>query len=72
MAKDIIGKCLLSNLLAASKMTPTDLSVKTGISIYQLSKYIHNKSDMSLSTARIISKALKCKIDDLYQWKIWE
>lgn len=67
---DVVGKCLLSTLLARSRLTPTDLSDKTGISVYQLSAYIHNKRTMSLSTARIISNALKCSIDDLYQWKI--
>lgn len=67
---DVVGKCLLSNLLEKSRLTPTELSDKTGISVYQLSAYIHNKRTMSLSTAKIIAKALKCRIDDLYQWKV--
>lgn len=69
MNKDVIGKCLLSNILHKKHMSPTDLSMITGISIYQLSTYINDKRDMTLGTARIISKALNCYIDDLYEWK---
>ena len=51
-------------------MTQTDLSDKTGISIYQLSKYTNNKSVMSMQTAMLISWALNCQIDQLYDWKV--
>lgn len=51
-------------------MSSTDLSDKTGISIYQLSKYINNKSTMSLPTAMLIAWALNCHIDELYDWKV--
>jgi putative transcriptional regulator len=70
MKQVIIGKCLLSNLLRQKHMTSTDLSLITGISIYQLSKYINNKSTMSLQTALLIAWAMKCKVVDLYDWKV--
>jgi transcriptional regulator with XRE-family HTH domain len=66
----IIGKCLLPRLLKQSHMTSTDLSIKTGISIHQLSTYINNKRMMSLGTAMLIADTLDCYIDDLYQWKV--
>lgn len=69
MSKEVVGKCLLHELLKHSYMTPTDLAEKTGISKQQLSAYINNKRHMTLATARIISRALKCHIDDLYEWK---
>lgn len=68
---EVIGKCLLSNLLERSKMTQVDLSVITGISKQQLNRYINSDNGaMSLSNARLISKALNCKIEDLYEWKV--
>lgn len=66
----IVGKCLLSNLLKHKRMTSTDLSDRTGISIHQLSKYINNKSTMSLPTAILIAWALKCHVEDLYDYKV--
>lgn len=68
MSKDNIGKCLLSNLLRQRRMTQADLAYLTGINKHQLSNYMNDKNVMSLKTARIISKSLKCKIDDLYDW----
>jgi len=67
---DVIGKCLLLELIDNAKITQADLCAKTGISKQQLNKYIHHGTKMTLSTARIISKALNCKIEDLYDWKI--
>jgi plasmid maintenance system antidote protein VapI len=70
MTKVIIGKCLLPQLLRQSHMTPMDLSVKTGISIHQLSAYINNKRKMSLGTAIIVAMTLKTTVDRLYEWEI--
>ncbi|MCA1027003.1 helix-turn-helix transcriptional regulator [Cytobacillus kochii] len=69
MAKELVGKCLLTDLLHKSYMTQAELSEKTGISRQQLSSYVNNKNNMSLPVARKISVALNCKIDDLYEWK---
>lgn len=49
-------------------MTQADLVEKTGIAKSQISEYISNKSVMSLNTAKVISLALNCSIDDLYEW----
>jgi DNA-binding Xre family transcriptional regulator len=65
-----IGKCLLPNMLKKRHLTSTELSDKTGISIYQLSKYINNKSTMSLQTALLICWALNCDVCELYEWKV--
>jgi plasmid maintenance system antidote protein VapI len=70
MPQVIIGKCLLQKLLNQKRMTPTDLSDITGISIHQLSAYINNKRNMSLPTAILIAWALKVTIMELYDWKI--
>jgi plasmid maintenance system antidote protein VapI len=70
MPNVVIGKCLLSQLLRQSRMTSTDLSLKTGISIHQLSSYINNKRMMSLPTAMLIAWALNTSIDCLYEWRI--
>lgn len=51
-------------------MTPTDLYEKTGISINQLSAYIHNKRLMSLPTAILIAWALDCHVEELYNFKV--
>lgn len=66
----VVGKCLLPDLLKHSRITQTDLSDKTGISVSQLSMYINNKRMMSLQTAMLISWALKCHIDGLYEYKV--
>jgi transcriptional regulator with XRE-family HTH domain len=70
MSKVLVGKCLLHKLLKRSYMTQTDLSVKTGISISQLSAYINNKQTMSLPTALLIAWALDCNVKELYDWKV--
>lgn len=68
MTKDYVGKCLLSKLLKDRRMTQSELSYLTGINKHQLSNYMNDKNTMSLKTARIISKSLKCTIDELYDW----
>lgn len=64
-----VGRCLLKQLLDQRHMSPLDLSIKTGISLQQISGYLHNHSCMSLKNARKIAKELgDCYIDDLYTW----
>jgi plasmid maintenance system antidote protein VapI len=70
MPKVVVGICLLPHLLRKSHMTSTDLSLKTGISIHQLSSYINNKRIMSIPTAMLIAWALNTSIDCLYEWKV--
>jgi putative transcriptional regulator len=67
---DIFGKCLLLNLLSKRCMTQADLATITGISKTQINEYIANTRKMSLANAYLISQALRCHIEDLYQWKI--
>ncbi|MFO1442910.1 helix-turn-helix transcriptional regulator [Bacillus sp. Bva_UNVM-123] len=70
MTREIVGKCLLLELLNKSYMTQTDLSIKTGISKQQINEYIGGTRLMSIYNAKLIAKALACKIDDLYEWKL--
>lgn len=70
MSKVMVGKCLLPNLLKRSHMTQTDLAVITGMQVSQISMYINHKRMMSLPTAMLISWALKCHIEELYEWKV--
>jgi transcriptional regulator with XRE-family HTH domain len=68
MGRKVIGKCLLPQLLYNHKMTQVDLEHLTGISRRQISEYSRNERKMSLNNARLIAKALRCHIDDLYTW----
>lgn len=70
MSKDIVGKCLLLNLLNKRYMTQVDLSEKTGISKQQINEYIANTRLMTIYNAKLIADALDCSIDDLYEWKL--
>ncbi len=69
MKKIEVGKCLLPELLYERKMTQVDLETKTGIDRRQINSYIKGHRRMSLVNAKIIATALKCVIDDLYEWK---
>jgi DNA-binding XRE family transcriptional regulator len=51
-------------------MTQVDLSVKTGIAKTQINEYIAGTRKMSLANAYVISRALRCHIEDLYDWKV--
>lgn len=68
--RKIIGKCLLQKLLNDRRMTQTELADKTGIDHRQINSYIKSKRIMSLGNAKLIAFALKCSIDDLYEWNI--
>jgi transcriptional regulator with XRE-family HTH domain len=64
-----VGKCLLADRLKKADLTQIELAELTSIPKSQISEYVNNKHVMSLVTAKIIAHALKCNIDDLYQWK---
>lgn len=70
MPKDIIGKCLLLEILKRADMSQIELSELTGISKQQINEYISNSRTMSLFNAKIIAHVLKCSIDDLYEWEL--
>jgi transcriptional regulator with XRE-family HTH domain len=65
---DNIGSCRLHILLDKNCLTLTELSLKSGISLQQLSQYANNKRIMSISTARKIAQFFEITIDDLYEW----
>ncbi|MBU8770284.1 helix-turn-helix transcriptional regulator [Cytobacillus oceanisediminis] len=64
-----VGKCLLSDRLSAADLTQTELSELTKIPKSQISEYVNNKHIMSLESAKKISYALDCDIEDLYVWE---
>lgn len=72
MAKCIIGKCLLLNILNRKRMTQVDLSVLTGIATTQINEYISNSRGMSLANAKLIAHYLNVSMDDLYEYDIRE
>jgi transcriptional regulator with XRE-family HTH domain len=50
-------------------MSQADLSAITGIAASTISLYINNERIMELRNAKKIAIALKCYIDDLYEWR---
>lgn len=63
-----VGKCLLRYRLIDARMSQTDLAVKLNMSKGRINDYINNRREMSLGTAKSIAAALRCNIDDLYEW----
>jgi len=63
-----VGRCLLRKRLHKSRMTQVQLAEKLGITVQQISKYVHNRQKMSLQTAKNIAHILNCQIEDLYEW----
>lgn len=64
-----VGKCLLSDLLESKKMTQSELAEKVDMHKQTINAYIYNRRVMTLETAKNISVALSCSVDDLYEWK---
>lgn len=62
------GRCLLTRRLNEINKTQQWLSEKTDINKTQISDYANNRKVMSLSTAKTISVAVGCNIDDLYEF----
>lgn len=63
-----VGKCLLQDRLKEARMSQQDLADKINMSKTQISDYIHNRRRMNLITAKNVSHAIGCAIDDLYEW----
>ncbi|MBW3111943.1 helix-turn-helix domain-containing protein [Bacillus sp. MCCB 382] len=64
-----VGRCLLRDRLLDADLTQTQLAEITYIPKSQISEYVNNKHVMSLESAKIISHALNCNIEDLYEWE---
>jgi transcriptional regulator with XRE-family HTH domain len=63
-----VGRCLLQKRLNQLGLTQQQLSDRINMPKQQVSDYATNRRRMSIETARTISSALKCKIEDLYEW----
>jgi len=68
--RDIIGRCLLLELLDKKRLSQADLASMTDISKSQINEYIKGVRSMSLHNAAIIAHALGCSIDNLNEWKL--
>lgn len=68
MARVMVGRCLLAEILHSKRMSQQDLADKSGIHKTEINDYIHKRKGMSLRTARTLAKALNCYMDDLYEW----
>ncbi|EJW16876.1 helix-turn-helix transcriptional regulator [Paenibacillus alvei] len=62
------GRCLLKLRLKEARMRQVDLAFITGYSVQAISNYANNRSYMSPEAMYTISKALRCGMDDLYEW----
>lgn len=49
-------------------MTQQDLANKTGYTRHAISHYVNNRSFMSPAVMRTISKFVRCRMEDLYEW----
>jgi transcriptional regulator with XRE-family HTH domain len=59
---------LLKQRLKEIGMTQRELADKVHMPKQQISDYANDRSVMSLINAKIIASALRCPIDDLYEW----
>lgn len=50
-------------------MTQSELAEKVDMHKQTINAYIYNRRVMTLETAKNISVALSCSVDDLYEWK---
>jgi DNA-binding XRE family transcriptional regulator len=63
-----IGRCLLRERLKENRMSQQELADLVSIHKSSISEYASGKAKMELKTAKTIANALKCHIDDLYEW----
>lgn len=63
-----VGRCLLRYRLRQRKISQRELATKIGMKKSQVSQYVNNNREMTLSTAKTIAMAIGCVIDDLYMW----
>lgn len=63
-----IGRCKLPELLAKKGLLQNQLAEMVRLSRKQISDYATRRRIMSLKNAKIISGALGCRMEDLYEW----
>lgn len=63
-----VGKCLLHKRLREARMTQQELADKIGMKRQQVSDYANNRKVMSAKTMKVISHAIGCSMEDLYEW----
>lgn len=65
-----VGRCKVADRLRSLDMTQQELADLTGLSRTRINDYVNNRRTMSLKSAAIVAYALRCSIDDLYEFKI--
>lgn len=63
-----VGRCLLRDLLRERGITQQQLADRLDMKTQQVSNYVTGQKQMSLKTAKAFAVALKCNIDDLYEF----
>lgn len=65
-----IVRCRIPDLLLPIRKTQTWLGEVTGYGRHRINDYVHLREIMSLQSAAVIARVLRCKIDELYEFKI--
>ncbi|WP_060207061.1 helix-turn-helix transcriptional regulator [Sporosarcina koreensis] len=63
-------RCQLYDLRTARGWTQYDLEVRTGISEKTISAYENNRRLMNIATMVKFAIALRCSLDDLYDYEL--
>lgn len=64
-----VGRCRLRFLRNRRGWTQDELSARSGVSKSSISSFESGIHEMRIGTAKNLSQALGCDIDDLYVWR---
>lgn len=64
-----VGRCRLRELRLRRGWTQDELSIRSGLSKSSISSLESGTHEMRVGSAKNLSYALGCDIDDLYEWK---
>lgn len=64
-----VGNCLINDRLKERHLTQAELAKKTGIPRQQINDFTSNRRVATLGNAKSIADVLKCRIEDLYEFK---
>jgi transcriptional regulator with XRE-family HTH domain len=62
-----VGRCRLKTILKLKKMTQTELSKRSGLSVQRINDFANDRTMMSLTNAIRIAIALDVSVLDLYE-----
>ena len=64
------GRCQINSLLKGIGMRPSELARRTGIKRQRIWDYANDIVKMSPETMYVVSRAIGCHSEDLYEWLI--